>query len=209
MRMVNELSILGVDLAGRSENDTGICILEDGFQAWCRRVHSDAQIIDVVLSSKPDVVAIDAPLTFPLDRCCLEPGCDCRKKGLNIREAERELRRMGIRVFPCTFGGMRSLTTRGVLLRLQLESMDQQVIEVYPGATQDLLGIPRKKAGIEALARGLVDLDIKGDLKERSLTHDELDAITAAYTGWLFQNDMTIPVGSEDEGLIWVPNPRL
>ena len=42
-------------------------------------------------------VAINAPLTRPLGRCCLDDDCRCRQDpGTRSRELERELGRMGV-----------------------------------------------------------------------------------------------------------------
>jgi len=57
------------------------------------------------------------------------------------------------------------------------------VIESYPGAAQDILNIPRKSKGVEKLASALAEYGIVGNL---DVTHDELDAITAAIVGILY-----------------------
>jgi predicted nuclease with RNAse H fold len=47
---------------------------------------------------------------------------------------------------------MRKLTERGIKLRKILEKK-YEVIEVYPGATQDILKIPRKQKGTEKIKK--------------------------------------------------------
>ena len=54
------------------------------------------------------------------------------------------------------------------------------LIESYPGAAQDILRIPRKQKGIQALTDALSDFGIIGNLE---VSHDELDAVTAAIVG--------------------------
>jgi predicted nuclease with RNAse H fold len=75
-------------------------------------------------------------------------------------------------------------------LTLKLAAMFREagldVIESYPGAAQDILGIPRKQKGIQLLADALVEYGITGDL---NVSHDELDAITAAIVGRLYLED--------------------
>ena len=94
---------------------------------------------------------------------------------------------------------MRKLTARGISLAALLRRKDYLVYEGYPGASQDILGIPRKSVGTKALAEGLRSLHIKVD---DAWTHDELDAITCAYVGALHLKGKSELIGSEEEGLI-------
>ena len=50
---------------------------------------------------------------------------------------------MKIKFFPITLGPMRQLTLRGLALKEKLEKVGLRVFETYPGAVQDLWGIPR------------------------------------------------------------------
>jgi hypothetical protein len=50
---------------------------------------------------------------------------------------------------------------------------------------QDMLGVPRKRAGTPALARGLRRVGVRGIPRARRPSHDELDAATCALVGWL------------------------
>ncbi len=72
---------------------------------------------------------------------------------------------------------------RGIALASKLRDEGFNVIESYPGAAQDILGIPRKSKGIQLLAEALAEYGIKGDL---AVSHDELDAITSAIVGQLY-----------------------
>ena len=72
---------------------------------------------------------------------------------------------------------------RGISLANRLRAKGISVIESYPGAAQDILGIPRKSKGLQMLAEALAEYGIKGDL---AVSHDELDAITAAIVGQLY-----------------------
>ncbi|MGC9031721.1 MAG: DUF429 domain-containing protein, partial [Minisyncoccia bacterium] len=73
----------------------------------------------------------------------------------------------------------------------------------YPGATQDILKIPRKQKGLKKLLNGLKKHGIK--VERKNLSGDELDAITAAYTGYLFLKGKTIEIGDKKEGIIILP----
>jgi predicted nuclease with RNAse H fold len=95
---------------------------------------------------------------------------------------------------------MRALTSRGIRLRALLESEGYRTIEGYPGASQDLLGIPRKGAGVEALRSGLLRVGISGGIEDERTTHDELDAASAAYLGDRYLAGDFIAVGDPREG---------
>jgi predicted nuclease with RNAse H fold/dephospho-CoA kinase len=103
-----------------------------------------------------------------------------------MRRCERELKRRGINVYPCLLPSMQRLTERGIKLAARFRSAGVPVIESYPGAAQDIMGIPRKGAGAEFLKQGLVDFGIEGAFACRDVSHDELDAITSAIVGSFF-----------------------
>lgn len=160
---------------------------------------SDSEIASDVKEQKPNIVAIDAPLSIPSGRTSLND-----RTGPHLRACDRELLMMKIRFFPITLGPMRSLTARGISLKNQLDSQGFEVIEVYPGAAQDLMGIPRKQVGLGHLKNGLSSLGIKEILS--GATGDELDAITAAYVGLLVLLGLAKNLGDPNEGLIYVPD---
>ncbi|RLE91846.1 MAG: hypothetical protein DRJ46_01750, partial [Thermoprotei archaeon] len=80
-----------------------------------------------------------------------------------------------------------------------------KVYEVFPGGTQDVLGLPRKKKGKHWLLSGLRNLGIKGLSEECSL--DELDAATAALTIVLYVKGLAEKVEGEN-CLILLPRPE-
>ncbi|RLE69368.1 MAG: DUF429 domain-containing protein [Thermoprotei archaeon] len=190
---------LGVDLAGSARRRTGMCLLDERLVAETWIVYTDSEILNAVLRLKPDVVAVDAPLTLPKGRRSIDDA-----RGPHLRECDRALLKMGIRFFPVTLGPMRMLTARGIRLRSELERLGFNVIEVYPGGAQDLLGIPRKSRGLEGLRRGLEKLGVKG-LSER-MTGDELDAVTAAYVGLLYLKGEALLLRGVD-GMMVMPRP--
>jgi len=190
------MKILGIDLAGSEKRKTGICLMDKKLNAKCQILFKDREILDLIEKERPDLIAIDAPLSLPKKRKNL------RRAKIHFRKCDRELWKFGIKFFPITLGPMRALTKRGIKLRKILEKK-YKVIEVYPGASQDLLKIPRKGKGIKKLFRGLKKLGIKGLKKD--LTDDELDAITSAYTGLLYLKKGFVAIGSKKEGQIILP----
>jgi predicted nuclease with RNAse H fold len=142
-------------------------------------MYSDEEILRETLRCKPEIVAVDAPLSLPPGRKTIED-----RSGEHLRASDRELLRRGIRFFPITLGPMRKLTVRGIGLRRIFEEKGLKVIEVYPGGAQDVLGISRKQRGLEKLRAGLEQLGIVG--LGGSESDHELDAVTCAYVGKLF-----------------------
>lgn len=192
------MRVIGIDLAGSKNRNTGICVMNEELEAKCFVVHEDKEILEIVEKFKPDLVAIDAPLSLPKGRRSLR-----KKEKIHFRECDRKLLELGIKFFPITLGPMRMLTRRGIKLRKALERKGYKVIEVYPGATQDILKIARKSVSLKKLREGLEKLGIK--IEKRKLTHDELDAITAAYTAFLHLRGKTLTLGNEEEGTIVIP----
>lgn len=162
----------------------------------------DAELMQLAESTRPSLIIIDAPLSLPRGRRTLED-----RTGPHLRECDRELLRRRIRFFPLTLGPMRMLTERGMRLAASLSAAGFAVVEGYPGASQDLLGIPRKQAGVTLLARGLRRLGLRGDLVARSLTHDELDAVTVAWVGQEHLAGRSLVIGDPSEGVMVLPLP--
>jgi predicted nuclease with RNAse H fold len=163
----------------------------------------DPSIQAAVIADEPDLVVIDAPLSLPRGRATIDD-----RSGPHFRACDRELQRMGIRFFPITLGPMRMLTSRGMALRSSLEREGFRVIEGYPGGSQDRLGLPRKQAGAAVLQRALLRRGLGGVLLERMLSHDELDAVTIAWTGYLYLGGRGLVIGDPEEGEMLLPSPR-
>ena len=164
---------------------------------------NDRSIVGAVHADQPDLIVIDAPLSLPVGRSTIED-----RTGPHFRECDRELRRLGIRFFPLTLGPMRMLTTRGMALRSVLEADGFRVIEGYPGGSQDRMRLPRKSAGSAVLQRALLRRGLGGVLRCRALTHDELDAVTIAWTGRQFLAGRGRVIGDPSEGVMLLPEPE-
>jgi predicted nuclease with RNAse H fold len=112
---------------------------------------------------------------------------------------------MGISVFWALLPSMKGLTMRGIRLARELRGAGLKVIESYPGAAQDILQIPRKKASLDELKFGLVRAGYVGKCLSQRISHDELDAITSALVGLFYLADEYIGLGTTDEDYLIVP----
>jgi predicted nuclease with RNAse H fold len=192
------LTVVGIDLAGSPTRNTGICTLRGFRIIRCETVYSDEEIISHVKLANPDLIAIDAPLNLPPGRKTIED-----RNGEHFRPCDRELLKRGIRFFPITLGPMRSLTTRGIAMRKRFVRQGYRVIEMYPGAAQDIWRIPRKQNSLTRLRKGLERLRLRG--LDAKMNGDELDAVTGALVGRLFLRGKAEVLGNFKEGAIVVP----
>jgi hypothetical protein len=188
---------VGVDLAASPEygakryGRVGLAALNAKLRVLelCVRRCADDEILDFVQRHDPAVVAIDSPLSLPAE-------------GI-LRPVDRELIRRKLRPYPPLLPSMAAMTRRGVALRCALADRGFTVLEVFPGAVQDLLGIPRKKASLDRLAAGLGRLGIAG-LPSKA-DGDALDAVTAAFVGWCYLRGACEAIGPAGDVQVWVP----
>ena len=192
--------IVGIDLTGSERRATGWALM-DGADTVTKSLSTDDELFDETVAVRPDLVSIDSPLSLP--EGWKDPDTPCGRP--IYRKCELALKRMGISVFWCLLPTMKGLTTRGMRLTRRLRGAGLKVIESYPGAAQDLLGIPRKGSSLEELKWGLSRAGIRGDFLHGKVTHDEVDAITSALVGLFYLADDYIALGNAAEDYLIVP----
>ncbi len=197
---------VGIDLSGSENHGSGICVLQ-GKDAFMSILKTDEEIIRVAMLAGPEVIAIDSSLGLPKGRCCTEDSCPCRCFGIT-RECERELRRRGIHVYPCLIPSMQNLTQRGIKIAKIFRNSGFTVIESYPGATQDILGFPRKRVHLGELSTDLMSLGIIPHSDNETVNHDQIDALTNAVNGYFYLAGMYEAIGNEEEGFLILPKPE-
>ncbi len=177
-------TVVGLDLAGSPKNPSGFAELRNN-QLDTEEIYSDDDILERCTHIGPRVVAIDAPLSLPV-------------RG-NLRVADKSLIARGCRVFPPTFGGMKSLTARGMDIASRLRANGIKVIEIHPRTSGMIMfGSPDRAVWVSALEkRGL-------QLKQRASEH-EIDAAMAAVTGLRWLKKKVEEVGDPREGVIITP----
>ena len=204
---------LGIDLTSLPRRPTAYAVLHgDGSLVDVGLAREDAELLALIDRWRPRFVAIDAPLSLPRGLCCLEETCPCLPVAPNgLKAAERELFRQGISLYATTKRSMiKAMVYRAMGLRRTLEERGYVVLEVYPHAAKVRLwgkSIPKKttpdgrrwlRERLEGLVPGLAEHGGR-------LGHDQLDAIVAAYTAYLYDRGRAEGVGDRDEGLIYVP----
>jgi predicted nuclease with RNAse H fold len=198
---------VGIDLAGLPHRETGVAVLRDGYLERLVTAGDDDEIMALAALAGPTgTVAINAPLTLPRGRCCLDDDCPCRHDpGTRSREIERELLRMRIPVLATAL--IKVLARRGILLSAALRAVGCVPLEVYPYATLRLLDLPaqgkRTQLGRRRIHHALQPL-VPG-LDHPDASEHQLDAIVCALTAELWRAGQTRTVGVADEGLMVIP----
>ena len=200
----NTLRIVGIDLTGSENRPSGWSLL-DGTNAITKRLGSDAEIIRETVETQPILVSIDSPLSIPAGRISVYDDDPGRKDFGIMRYCERILKKRGVNVYPSLIPSMQKLTARGMRLANQFRSMGIPVIESFPGAAQDIMGIPRKRVSQEFLAKGLERFGVEGDFIKNQISHDELDAITSAIVGLFFWSGKFEALGNIEEEYLIIP----
>jgi hypothetical protein len=181
-------NLIGIDLAGKPENPTGVAFLKQKIVKTCL-VHTDNEILTSIKNFEPSIVAIDAPLKLP--------------KMEILRKTDREMIKRGYRVFPPMLPAMKMLTIRAIKLTKLITEEGYKTIEVHPTSTRKALNMPPKDWGkIQTI---LKSIGLEGDLQVRTLTPHEIDAITSALTAYLYMKGKAEVIGDEEEGFIIVP----
>ncbi len=182
-------------------------MIERGRLVDLRSLGTDEEIVARARSlGRRVVVAVNAPLSLPRGRCCLEDDCRCRHDpGTRSRAVERLLARE--RVPTLATAVIKVLARRGIRLAARLRSTGFQVLEVYPYATLRLLGLPaggkRSRSGRAAIAAALAPL-VPG-LDHPDATEHELDAVVCALSADLWLRCRCRLVGDPAEGQMVVP----
>ena len=202
---LDNFCVVGIDLVASEEKESGFCILR-GPYAETKRVKTDAEMLALIAEAKPTVVSIDSPLSLPKGRTSVFDTDPKRNECGITRFCERELKRRGVSSYPCLIPSMQKLTLRGMRLANTLRHLGIATIESYPGAAQDILKIPRKQAGLPYLVEGLKLFGLQGPFLTTMVSHDELDAITAALVDHFFWIGMFEELGTEDEDPLIIPD---
>lgn len=202
---LSNTTFIGIDLVSSEDRESGYCILK-GNKAKTFRIKSDDEMILLAHEAGATLISIDSPLTIPKGRKTFFDDDPTRDQYGIMRECERILKRRGVNVYPCLIPSMQKLTRRGIQLSDKFRKLGIPVIESYPGAAQDILAIPRKRAGLNYLAASLAEFGIFDNFTERNISHDELDAITSSIVGIFFWVGKFEGLGNIDEEYLIIPD---
>lgn len=172
--------ILGLDLAAKEYNPTGVCFLKSNI-ALLQFAISDDEILQKIRQNTLELIAIDAPLSFE-NRVC-----------------DKQLKYLG--AMPLNLPSISQLAQRAKNITNKIKNIN--IIEVFPTGTAKILRIYSKN--ISEYKRNLQSL-INSELPKKVNKH-LIDAFLSALTGLLYLNKLTLSVG-EQESFIIIPNPN-
>jgi predicted nuclease with RNAse H fold len=209
-----DLVVLGVDLRSSPKHPSAVAALDSHAEVtYLGTAHADDELVQLIQTLQPSLIAIGTPLGLPDGLCCLETSCNCQtssphRKG---RQLELELSRMGISCFFTGKGSIiSSLIYRGIKLRRQLSDMGLEVIEVYPHATKVVLfgdKVPPKNnpQNLDFMKKHLPGLIQGLEPYLPSMDRNLYDAVVNSYTAYLHSQDSTDLLGSQKEGFLALP----
>jgi predicted nuclease with RNAse H fold len=226
----------GIDLGGRTTGTTAIAWVE-GSRGSTPRVlevragpelrgdRGDAEVLATLGS--PGVVAVDAPLTLPHPIVCTDDNCPVcfphetvappygSRPGLDSAAAWKAVDH--VEKGPMATAMLAGIAFRAIYLARLLRRAGLEVIEVWPmGAYRALARAPGvhargtdggdewRRALLVPRVEGIGDAIRRGENAER----DRLDAVAAAYVGWLWLagEARSVPPGAKRDGeAIWIP----
>ena len=166
------MNIVGVDLAAKQKNPTGICSLNT--ETCLYTLYSNKDIITGVQDHMPELIALDAPLI---------------KGKIRIRKVDRYLMKYG--ALPPSIPSMKSLVQRGSKMADIFLSLGYNVIEVFPTATAKILGLYSPDYKLMAQKFGI-----------QPRNEHEMDAYLAALTGKLKVTYQAVEIGDDDGRVI-------
>lgn len=247
--------VVGIDLAGVAANKNAFAIITGGDDPQLEAAdlqpvaetpaEAERSLLELIDGLRPDLLAIDAPLTLPPCLTCpsycrgpdpalceLQAAREMWAAGSNPlirRPCETTAKQMVPGLNPQPTMGLGIITARAVALVRKLGVRGDppasvprgEILEVYPAATFLRLGTRNEKFRPKAkgeddtefrarAADGLTELGLGGVEEHREKiesSRDVLDAVIAAYTGWLSPEGVEPPPEGFNvaSGWIWFP----
>ena len=219
-----QIIVAGVDPSASSHKPSGVCVLRSDKAILLLDKWFTFGELAALLSGHGVVkngVGIDGPLQPPaeLDFCCFEeksPACSHRQTtSYKGRYCEYLLNKNGFRCFVTSKDSFaKSWMRRCFRLNEFLHSLGYRPLEVYPTAVRKILfpevtGKKQLLVNRRKLQESLKSWGIQFPDEKKIYSHDELDAVLAALTVWLFHRGKAISIGDERDGFIILPQVKL
>lgn len=176
-----KFKVVGLDLAGKDSNYSGICLLFEN-TAKVKLLKTNDEIIEFIIQNAPDAIGIDAPLTIE-DRIC-----------------DKLLKKYG--AMPLKLQSIYDLAKRAIELKESFRKISNaSILEVFPTATAKILGFYKKNFNEKiSIAMETLKISLEDKIKD-----DEFDAFIGALTTKLYLKGYTQSIGDE-KGCIIIPN---
>ena len=145
------VTFVGIDLAASVHNNTGVAAIQDGKVIEAKIIQTEKEILDFVQKHKPNLIAVDAPLSFPQEGA--------------YRQAEKLLRILGMQTFPLKgMKAMELLVKRAMRLAKTLHESGFTIIETFPSPLRNHFKITTKNPHIRdaIICANVAALHLKG-----------------------------------------------
>ncbi|MEM1555650.1 MAG: DUF429 domain-containing protein [Desulfurococcaceae archaeon] len=173
------IRVAGLDLSGTINKPSGLAIVEEFEILYLDLLISDEDIIRVVKSYRPMVIAIDSPFSH----------------AEGYREIDLVLKRMGFRVLPPGWRGMKLLVNRCLSIRRALEEIGITTIETHPNSCL-------KSSNCYTYEKLFSELNW---LNYLGRSRDELDALICALVALFYVRNKAIKVEASDGTIYLLP----
>ena len=196
MGIAHNKVIIGIDYGSKLAGTTVICAAQDGvlhFFQSTKKQDADKFILDTVELFKPKLIVIDAPLSLP--RAYFDDS-----KDFFYRACDRKLSAMS----PMFLGG---LTARAIKLKSNLEEQKIRVLEGYPKALVEHLGlkIHYLKKDKTAIPFFLSKLNPSVPIKHNTISNwHQVDALLAWIIAYRATQKKALKIGNSKEGIIYI-----
>jgi len=181
------LRAAGLDLSGSEKKPSGWCLIGEDKNLNVKTLYTDADIVEEILQTKPQVLAIDAPLTLPVEK--------------GFRLVDKALMKEKGKPLPPLMPGMRNLTSRAIRLSENIQKLNigVKIVETHPQTVAQKLRINRS---FEDILRIIEKYHL--NLISRKLSEHEVDAVLAALVAWLYLIGEVKEI-RESDGVIVLP----
>ncbi|MEM1675510.1 MAG: hypothetical protein QXX35_02470 [Desulfurococcaceae archaeon] len=169
--------VAGLDPSGSEKRYSGLAIINDNQILFINRLKYDSDIVNVVLTYKPIVIAIDSPLSH----------------AEIYREVDLLMKKLNYRVLPPGWNSMRKLVERSIRFKQVFEKNDIVVIETHPYSALK----SSRCRDIDEL------LKIHNIVLNKTLSRDEYDALISALVAKYYVENRVFRVEARD-GVIYL-----
>lgn len=169
----------GLDLSGSTRRPSGLAIIEEFEILYLDLLIYDEDIIRVIKRYKPVVLAIDSPFTH----------------AEGYREVDLVMKRMGFKVLPPGWRGMKLLVDRCLSIRRALEEAGVSTIETHPTSCL-------KSSNCYTYESLLSRFNW---LEYLYRSRDELDALICALVALLYAENKALSIKASDGAIYLLP----
>ena len=172
--------VAGLDLRARQDRPSGIAFFQNKNPVFVSKVYTDNEIFSLMIKYKPQIVAIDSPLSH----------------SRGFRNVDKKMIRMGYKVLPPGWLAMKKLISRALMIRESLMKNGITVIETHP------------RSSLLSSGCSLEELFSHEGIDQQFITNlskDEIDAIIAALTAYYYVIGDFISVKDVDGEIILLP----